>query len=1057
MDPSRHNIPPENQDQDQTNNTNNPQTFHQRLSDLVHRGLAHFQHTENATASSSSAPAAVSPQLTDSVRRLTIENNQDSDDDVVMSSIDSTSSESISDPRMYSNTYPIADNSSPSNPPGSAFSTEPPSRNSTRRARVEDELDDQDERETNRQRMHSPSTPNDDPPHHFHPNLPHDEHEHPDVDPEHHPEHEGHHDHDHEHEPQNHGHGRWVMDQPGGHRVIFDIFVGPPQSGPPPGQLPNLQNLPEGAFVFNLPLGGGGAQGGAAAEGNPPNIPNNLLDHIRQQLENPPPELMQMLTGGFGFGEEPEDPERAKRLVGGLEEVSVGLIKRLKRVGGEGDEGSTNCAVCWEDLLDGDGGFEVKQAEGKKADVDEDTIMASGSGPSTSSDPSERPEHPKIVSLPCSHVFHANCLLPWFTRPHRTTCPSCRFDIDPDSLTYVHRPRQRRHRTRRQQPPAQQAPTNEQQTQTQPTEPSNTAPQQPGQRAPRHPRGFGIPPAFAALFGQGLNNVVPEPGPQPTPVAIPVTLNPDGPPSVLISGTPQNTQGPNAPTDSSLPRSSSEGPRPPPSSNDPPPPPPPGSSSQNTTMPPPNPFANPQPDTQQNQNQGPPQGDNPNDYLTLDISFVVPIPIPISQLGGIQPGVPRAPPQGQQQQQQQQPTAQPAAPSSRAPENPPPPAAPRPIPHPQAIPGIPGFFGGAFTLPPVGVGHAFNIGLGGHGFGAGAGPRPPPRPQSAPATGGSRPRSQSPPRPMPGFGIPFQSQQTQTAPQDGQPQQPQVPPGLADGFAAAFRHALMNAMNTWNPEAHGQQQQPQPNAQPPQAEGASEAPQQANAPRDDNDEDRATQRMYQDLFPGTPVPTLEEIREIRDHLPRMVDTMPNFAFGPGPGGRDMHEMVPAHLFSPTRPDHRRGRGSRTGEGVPPKPEWTLPPPPGLTLRQRVEKREFEMGLRCSDISCGVGPTDEDPSPIIDPTSIRQFAIRKPGDGSKAQVEHVCEHKFHAACLVSAERVAGYGREDKKEELERRDSGGEYDPDEDVEVSCPRCRTVGCISRADWAEGAASLL
>lgn len=118
-------------------------------------------------------------------------------------------------------------------------------------------------------------------------------------------------------------------------------------------------------------------------------------------------------------------------------------------------------------------------------------------------------------------------------------------------------------------------------------------------------------------------------------------------------------------------------------------------------------------------------------------------------------------------------------------------------------------------------------------------------------------------------------------------------------------------------------------------------------------------------------------------------------------------------------------------------------PPGPTLRQRIERQEREMGLRCSDISCGLGPSDDDPTPIIDPSVMRQIAIR-PVDNSG---EKVCEHTFHPSCLVSAERVAGWGNEDNKEEKEG----------DEVQVSCPVCRAVGVIPRPDWDEGACALV
>lgn len=50
---------------------------------------------------------------------------------------------------------------------------------------------------------------------------------------------------------------------------------------------------------------------------------------------------------------------------------------------------------------------------------------------------------------------------------------------------------------------------------------------------------------------------------------------------------------------------------------------------------------------------------------------------------------------------------------------------------------------------------------------------------------------------------------------------------------------------------------------------------------------------------------------------------------------------------------------------------------------------------------------------------------------------ICEHRFHPACLVSAERVAGWG-------------GGEVG--EEVEVACPVCRHTGHVQRHEWEEG-----
>lgn len=109
------------------------------------------------------------------------------------------------------------------------------------------------------------------------------------------------------------------------------------------------------------------------------------------------------------------------------------------------------------------------------------------------------------------------------------------------------------------------------------------------------------------------------------------------------------------------------------------------------------------------------------------------------------------------------------------------------------------------------------------------------------------------------------------------------------------------------------------------------------------------------------------------------------------------------------------------------------------------------------MSCGLGPTDEDPVPVVDVRSVRQIGIRplnkrdegkgKEREEDGKEVVYVCEHRFHPACLVSAERVAGWGGADlSKEEKEG----------EEIEVSCSVCRAVGCVTREEWDEGACAL-
>lgn len=167
--------------------------------------------------------------------------------------------------------------------------------------------------------------------------------------------------------------------------------------------------------------------------------PNDTLSDLLHRLR----ETMGPINFGFGtFGPgldaEREDPDRARKLVDGLDEVPIGLVRRLVRVGGTGggmghDEtrgGDAGCAICWDTLLDSEGtGFGKSDGSSPEA-----SVLAEKS--SYSSNDSES-KQAKIVTLPCAHIFHADCLIPWFSRPRHTTCPTCRFNIDPDNLTYV--------------------------------------------------------------------------------------------------------------------------------------------------------------------------------------------------------------------------------------------------------------------------------------------------------------------------------------------------------------------------------------------------------------------------------------------------------------------------------------------------------------------------------------------------------------------------------------------------------------------------------------------
>ncbi|KAJ7859056.1 hypothetical protein B0H14DRAFT_3864220 [Mycena olivaceomarginata] len=111
-----------------------------------------------------------------------------------------------------------------------------------------------------------------------------------------------------------------------------------------------------------------------------------------------------------------ESPANAARIIAGLATVPEGLIRRLENLNalGKTDE-MAGCPICQDRLID---------------DRVESSLRPSAAAISPES------VEVTVVVLPCAHVFHAACLGPWFAKPRQTTCPLCRFDVDPMGIIW---------------------------------------------------------------------------------------------------------------------------------------------------------------------------------------------------------------------------------------------------------------------------------------------------------------------------------------------------------------------------------------------------------------------------------------------------------------------------------------------------------------------------------------------------------------------------------------------------------------------------------------------
>ncbi|KZT65821.1 hypothetical protein DAEQUDRAFT_759119 [Daedalea quercina L-15889] len=153
----------------------------------------------------------------------------------------------------------------------------------------------------------------------------------------------------------------------------------------------------------------------------------DLYDHIAAQGEEIPLrsiDLLEWLMTPRRLTVD-NDPQRAETLLAGLEAASDKLVRRYEKLRGRDGETAEGCAICRDDYL----------IEHSRDPSDFHRLTGADL---TGALFELLPFHPsphQILVFPCPgrHLFHRSCLAPWLAR--KTTCPSCRFDIDPDSLT----------------------------------------------------------------------------------------------------------------------------------------------------------------------------------------------------------------------------------------------------------------------------------------------------------------------------------------------------------------------------------------------------------------------------------------------------------------------------------------------------------------------------------------------------------------------------------------------------------------------------------------------
>ncbi|KZT58192.1 hypothetical protein CALCODRAFT_257732 [Calocera cornea HHB12733] len=216
---------------------------------------------------------------------------------------------------------------------------------------------------------------------------------------------------------------------PGG--MVFTFFVAP--------AIP----IPAGAAAAGPQAAGMMGPEGVPLPGQPGQPPPPGQQQQPQQQPMPTPDFFLPFLPFFPpfFGPPPQmqekepDYARSSLLMRALEVVDEELVGRMERVQAE----DARCAVCFERLGDAPGTDEEpasqqQQHQGQSGEQQQQQQQH------RHQEEVRRNRIPPLpfpsstaLALPCHHAFHAACLFPWLAQ--HTTCPTCRFDLDPSSLT----------------------------------------------------------------------------------------------------------------------------------------------------------------------------------------------------------------------------------------------------------------------------------------------------------------------------------------------------------------------------------------------------------------------------------------------------------------------------------------------------------------------------------------------------------------------------------------------------------------------------------------------